>query len=73
MLHVNFSMFLASEATKRACCYEKEKKIRSLKRLHTMENGFIVDELLNLIKIFSMCASVRTEGTITVVDLTYSS
>ena len=49
------------------------KKIRSLKRLHTMENGFIVDELSNLIKIFSMCASVRTEVTITVVDVTYSS
>ena len=38
-----------------------------------MENGFIVDELSNLIKIFSMCASVRTEGTITVVDVTHSS
>ena len=65
MLHVNFSMFLASEATKWAC--------RSLKRLHTMENGFIIDELSNSIKIFSMCASVRTEGTITVVDVTHSS
>ena len=72
MLRVNFSMFLASEATKRACCYKK-KSDRYLKRLHTMENGFIVDELSNLIKIFSMCASVRTEGTITVVDVTYSS
>ena len=70
MLHVNFSMFLASEETKWACCY---KNIRSLKCLYTMANGFIIDELSNLIKIFSMCASVRTEGTITVVDVTCSS
>ena len=70
MLHANFSMFFASEATKWACCY---KKIPIVKAPSHHGNGFIVDELSNLIKIFSMCASVRTEGTITVVDVTYSS